>query len=186
MIGCNGDCDNCDKDNVERRRQELINKFNDKAADCLELAKSFKETTLAEQRELIFDKGKHFDVLERVLAIHEIIDFARDIELGAFKNLLDAFNIYHKLIKNWNDNINHIVKDDLKVLENIYWTDLLLSKKLKKEPIQMLTFPVFLKKNLKKNLLVELKNNNLFVHIFLHGFVALLFVRIVMLVKLNF
>lgn len=121
MIGCNGDCDNCDKDDVERRLQEIINKLNDKAADCLELAKSFKETTLAEQRELIFDKGKHFDVLERVLAIHEIIDFAKDIELGAFKNLLDAFNIYHKLIKNWNDNINHIVKDDLKVLENIYW-----------------------------------------------------------------
>lgn len=121
MIGCNGDCDNCNMEDTERKRQELINKFNDKAADCLELAKSFKETTLAEQRELIFDKGKHFDVLERVLAIHEIIDFARDIELGAFKNLLDAFNIYHKLIKNWNDNINHIVKDDLKVLENIYW-----------------------------------------------------------------
>lgn len=121
MIGCNGDCDNCDKDNVERRRQDIINKLNDKAAYDLKLAKSFKETTLAEQRELIFDKSKHFDVLERVLAIHEIIDFARDIELGAFKNLLDAFNIYHKLIKNWNDNINHIVKDDLKVLENIYW-----------------------------------------------------------------
>lgn len=121
MIGCDGDCDNCGKDGLERKRQELINKLNDKAADCLELAKSFKETTLAEQRKLIFDKGKHFDVLERVLAIHEVIEFARDIELGAFKNLLDAFNIYHKLIKNWNDNINHIVKDDLKVLENIYW-----------------------------------------------------------------
>ena len=121
MIGCNGDCDNCDKDNVERRLQDIINKLNDKAADCLELAKSFKEITLAEQRELIFDKGKYFDVLERVLAIHEIIDFARDIELGAFKNLLDAFNIYRKLIKNWNDNINHIVEDDLKVLDNIYW-----------------------------------------------------------------
>ena len=120
MIGCNGDCDNCDKDNVERRRQD-INKLNDKAADCLELAKSFKETTLAEQRELIFEKGKHFDVLERVLAVHDVLELARDIELGAFKNLLDAFNIYHKLIKNWNDNINHIVKDDLKVLENIYW-----------------------------------------------------------------
>lgn len=121
MIGCNGDCDNCDKDNVERRLQDIINKLNDKAADCLELAKSFKKTTLAEQRELIFDKGKYFDVLERVLAIHEIIDFARDIELGSLKNLLDAFNIYRKLIKNWNDNINHIVEDDLKVLENIYW-----------------------------------------------------------------
>lgn len=121
MIGCNGDCDNCDKDDVERRRQEIINKLNDKAADCLELAKSFKETTLAKQRELIFDKGKHFDVLERVLAIHEIIDFARDIELGSLKNLLDAFNIYRKLIKNWNDNINYIVEDDLKVLDNIYW-----------------------------------------------------------------
>lgn len=121
MIGCNGDCDNYDKDGLERKRQELINKLNDKAADCLEVAKSFKEITLAEQRELIFDKGKHLDVLERVLAIHEVIEFARDIELGAFKNLLDAFNIYHKLIKNWNDNINHIVKDDLKVLENIYW-----------------------------------------------------------------
>lgn len=121
MIGCDGDCDNCDKDGLERKRQELINKLNDKAADCLKLAKSFKETTLAKQRELIFDKGKHFNVLERVLAIHEVIEFARDIELGAFKNLLDTFNIYHKLIKNWNDNINHIVKDDLKVLENIYW-----------------------------------------------------------------
>lgn len=121
MIGCNGDCDNCDKDDVERRRQEIINKLNDTTADCLEFAKSFKETTLAEQRELIFEKGKHFDVLERVLAIHEIIDFARDIELGAFKNLLDAFHIYLKLIKNWNDNINHILEDDLKVLDNIYW-----------------------------------------------------------------
>ena len=121
MIGCDGDCDNCDKDGLERKRQELINKLNDKAADCLELAKSFKETTIAEQRELIFVKGKYFDVLEEALAIHEVIEFARDIELGAFKNLLDAFNIYHKLIKNWNDNINHIVKDDLKVLENIYW-----------------------------------------------------------------
>lgn len=121
MIGCNGDCDNCDKDDVERRLQEIINKLNDKAADVLKFAKSFKETTLAEQRELIFDKGKHFDVLERVLAIHEVLDFVRDIELGALKNLLDAFNIYRKLIKNWNDNINHIVEDDLKVLDNIYW-----------------------------------------------------------------
>lgn len=121
MIGCNGDCGNCDKYDVERRLQEIINKLNDKAADCLELAKSFKETTLAEQRELIFDKGKHFDVLERVLAVHDVLELARDIELGSLKNLLDAFNIYHKLIKNWNDNINHIVKDDLKVLENIYW-----------------------------------------------------------------
>nr|DAT30474.1 MAG TPA: hypothetical protein [Crassvirales sp.] len=33
-------------------------------------------------------------------------------------------------------------------------------------------------------MLVELKNNNLFAYIFLHGFVALLFVRIVMLVNL--
>lgn len=121
MIGCDGDCDNCDKDGLERKRQELINKINDKAADCLELAKSFKETTLTEQRELIFGKGKYFDVLEEALAIHEVIEFARDIELGAFKNLLDAFNIYRKLIKNWNDNINHIVEDDLKVLNNIYW-----------------------------------------------------------------
>lgn len=121
MIGCNGGCDNCDKDDAERRRQDIINKLNDKAADCLEFAKSFKETTLAEQRELIFEKDKHLDVLERVLIIHETIEFARDIELGAFKNLLDVFHIYHKLIKNWNDNINHIVKDDLKVLDNIYW-----------------------------------------------------------------
>lgn len=121
MIGCNGDCDNCDKDDVERRRQELINKLNDTAADCLELAKSFKETTLTEQKELIFEKSKHFNVLERVLAIHEVLDFAKDIELGSLKNLLDAFNIYHKLIKNWNDNIDLIVKDDLKVLDNIYW-----------------------------------------------------------------
>lgn len=120
MIGCDGDCDNCNQDGLERKRQELINKLNDKTADVLKFAKSFKESTLAEQRELIFDKGKHFDVLERVLTIHEIIDFARDIELGAFKNLLDAFNIYRKLIKNWNDNINYIIYDDLKVLENIY------------------------------------------------------------------
>lgn len=121
MIGCNGDCDNCDKEDAEKKRQELINKLNDKAADCLELAKSFKETTLAEQRKLIFDKGKHFDVLERVLAVHDVLELARDIELGSLKNLLDAFNIYRKLIKNWNDNINHIVEDDLKVLDNIYW-----------------------------------------------------------------
>ena len=121
MIGCDGDCDNCNQDGLERKRQELINKINDKSADYLKLAKSFKETTLVEQKELIFDKDKHFDVLERVLTIHEIIDFAKDIELGAFKNLLDAFNIYRKLIKNWNDNINHIVEDDLKILDNIYW-----------------------------------------------------------------
>lgn len=121
MIGCNGDCDNCTEDGAEREHQEIINELNNKAADVLKFAKSFKESTLAEQRELIFEKGKRFHVLERVLAIHEVIDFAKDIELGAFKNLLDAFNIYHKLIKNWNDNINHIVKDDLKVLENIYW-----------------------------------------------------------------
>lgn len=121
MIGCDGDCDNCDKDGLERKRQELINKLNDNAADCLELAKSFKEITLAEQRKLIFDKGKHFDVLERVFAVHDALELARDIELGSLKNLLDAFHIYHKLIKNWNDNINHIVEDDLKVLDNIYW-----------------------------------------------------------------
>lgn len=121
MIGCNGDCDNCDKYDVERRLQEIINKLNDKAADYLELAKFFKGTTLAEQRELIFEKGKYFDVLERVLAIHDVLELARDIELGSLKNLLDAFNIYRKLIKNWNDNINHIVEDDLKVLDNIYW-----------------------------------------------------------------
>lgn len=121
MIGCDGDCDNCNQDGLERKRQEVINKINDKASDCLKLAKSFKETTLAEQRELIFDKGKHFDVLERVLAIHEAIDFARDIELGAFKNLLDTLNIYRKLIKNWNDNINHIIEEDLKTLDGIYY-----------------------------------------------------------------
>lgn len=121
MIGCNGDCDNCDKDDVERRLQEIINRLNDKAADVLKFAKSFKENTLAEQRELIFEKGKHFDVLERVLAVHDVLKLARDIELGSLKNLLDAFNIYRKLIKNWNDNINHIVEDDLKVLDNIYW-----------------------------------------------------------------
>lgn len=121
MIGCNGDCDNCTEDGAERKRQKIINKLNDKAADCLKLAKSFKETTLAEQRELIFEKGKHFDVLELVLAIHDVLELARDIELGSLKNLLDAFHIYRKLIKNWNDNINHIVEDDLKVLDNIYW-----------------------------------------------------------------
>lgn len=132
MIGCNGDCDNCNMEDTERKRQELINKFNDNAADCLELAKSFKEATLAEQKELIFEKSKYFDVLERVFAIHEALDFARDIELGALKNLLDAFNIYHKLIKNWNDNINHIVKDDLKVLENIYWDRFIAIEEAKK------------------------------------------------------
>jgi len=116
-----GDCDNCDKDDVERRRQEIINKLNNKAADVLKFAKSFKENTLAEQRELIFEKGKHFDVLKRVLAVYDVLELARDIELGSLKNLLDAFHIYRKLIKNWNDNINHIVEDDLKVLDNIYW-----------------------------------------------------------------
>lgn len=121
MIGCNGDCDNCTEDGAERKRQEFINKLNDKAADYLELAKSFKETTLAEQRELIFDKGKHFDVLEQVLAVHDVLELARDIEFGSLKNLLDAFHIYRKLIKNWNDNINHIVEDDLKALDCIYW-----------------------------------------------------------------
>ena len=121
MIGCNGDCDNCTEDGAERKCQEIINSLNDKAADVLKFAKSFKENTLAEQRELIFEKGKHFDVLERVLAVHVVLELARDIELGSLKNLLDAFNIYRKLIKNWNDNINHIVEDDLKVLDNIYW-----------------------------------------------------------------
>lgn len=121
MIGCDGDCDNCDKDGAERKRQEIINKLNAQSADVLKFAKSFKESTLAEQRELIFEKDKHFDVLERVLAVHDVLELARDIELGALKNLLDAFNIYRKLIKNWNDNINHIVEDDLKVLDNIYW-----------------------------------------------------------------
>lgn len=121
MIGCSGDCDNCTEDGAERKRQEIINKINDKAADVLKFAKSFKENTLAEQRELIFEKGKHFDVLELVLAVHDVLELARDIELGSLKNLLDAFNIYRKLIKNWNDNINHIVEDDLKVLDNIYW-----------------------------------------------------------------
>ena len=120
IIGCNGDCDNCNQDGLERKRQELINKLNDKATDVLKFAKSFKENTLAGQRELIFEKGKHFDVLERVLAVHDVLELARDIELGSLKNLLDAFHIYRKLIKNWNDNINHIVEDDLKVLENIY------------------------------------------------------------------
>lgn len=121
MIGCNGDCDNCTEDGAERKRQEIINELNDKAADVLKFAKSFKENTLAEQRELIFEKGKYFDVLERVLVVHDVLELARDIELGSLKNLLDAFNIYRKLIKNWNDNINHIVEDDLKVLDNIYW-----------------------------------------------------------------
>jgi hypothetical protein len=121
MISCNGDCDNCTEDGAERKRQEIINKLNDNAADVLKFAKSFKENTLAEQRELIFEKGKYFDVLERVLAVHDVLELARDIELGSLKNLLDGFHIYRKLIKNWNDNINHIVEDDLKVLDNIYW-----------------------------------------------------------------
>lgn len=120
MIGCNGDCDNCDKDNVERRCQDIINKLNDKAADCLELAKSFKEATLAEQRELIFLIKVNISILlNEFLAIHEIIDFAKDIEIGSLK-ISRCFHTYRKLIKNWNDNINHIVYDDLKVLENIY------------------------------------------------------------------
>lgn len=121
MIGFNGDCDNCTEDGAERKRQEIINKLNDEAADALKFAKSFKENTLAEQRELIFEKCKYFDVLGQVLAVHDVLELARDIELGSLKNLLDAFNIYRKLIKNWNDNINHIVEDDLKVLDNIYW-----------------------------------------------------------------
>lgn len=121
MIGCDGDCDNCNQDGLERKRQEVINKINNKSANLLKFAKSFKETTLAEQRELIFEKDKHFDVIERVLAINEVIDFAKDIELGALKNLLDAFNIYRKLIKNWNNNINHIVEEDLKALDCIYF-----------------------------------------------------------------
>lgn len=87
MIGCNGDCDNCTEDGAERKRQEIINKLNDKAADCLELAKSFKETTLAEQRELIFDKGKYFDVLERVL---ENIYWDRFIALEENKERTDT------------------------------------------------------------------------------------------------
>lgn len=121
MIGCDGDCDNCNQDGLERKRQEVINKINSKAVDVLKFAKSFKETTLTEQRELIFEKDKHFDVIEQVLAINKVIDLSRDIELGTLKNLLDAFNIYRKFIKNWNDNINHIVEDDLKVLKNIYF-----------------------------------------------------------------
>lgn len=152
MIGCNGDCDNCTEDGAERKRQEIINKLNDKAADCLELAKSFKETTLAEQRELIFEKGKHFDVLKRVLAVHDVLELARDIELGSLKNLLDAFNIYRKLIKNWNDNINHIVEDDLKVLDNIYWDRFNAIEENKERTNTTVTFPVFLKKIWKKEL----------------------------------
>lgn len=168
MIGCNGDCDNCDKDDVERRLQEIINKLNDKAADCLELAKSFKETTLAEQRELIFDKGKHFDVLERVLAIHEIIDFAKDIELGAFKNLLDAFNIYHKLIKNWNDNINHIVKDDLKVLENIYWDRFIALEENKERTNTNIDLSGISKEELEKELARRAKKITIFSYIYFY------------------
>lgn len=152
MIGCNGDCDNCNMEDTERKRQELINKFNDKAADCLELAKSFKETTLAEQRELIFDKGKHFDVLERVLAIHDVLELARDIELGSLKILLDAFNIYHKLIKNWNDNINHIVEDDLKVLNNIYWDRFIAIEEAKKRTDTNVDLSGISKEDLEKEL----------------------------------
>lgn len=121
MIGCDGDCDNCNQDGLERKRQEVVNQINNKADSFLKFAKSCKETTLAEQRELIFEKDKYFNVLERVLGIHETIEFAKDIELGAFKNLLDGFNIYRKVIKNWNDNINHIVEEDLKTLDGIYY-----------------------------------------------------------------
>lgn len=146
MIGCNGDCDNCTEDGAERKRQEFINRLNDKAADILKFAKSFKENTLAEQRELIFEKGKHFDVLERVLAVHDVLELARDIELGSLKNLLDAFNIYRKLIKNWNDNINHIVEDDLKVLDNIYWDRFNAIEENKERTNTTVDLSVFLKK----------------------------------------
>nr|DAN60630.1 MAG TPA: hypothetical protein [Crassvirales sp.] len=120
MIGCDGDCDNCNQDGAERKRQELINNINNKAADVLKVAKSFKTPGIDNQKELIFEKGKHFDVLERAIAVHETITFAKDIEIGSFKNLLDAFYIYWKLIKNWNANINAIVEEDLKTLDGIY------------------------------------------------------------------
>ena len=115
MIGCNGDCDNCDKDNVEKERQRLINEINDKSEKVLITAKNFKAPTVA-----IFEKEKYFDVLKRVLSIHETIRFAKDISIDALDNLIQAFYINYKLIKNWNTNINVIIEEDLKTLDGIY------------------------------------------------------------------
>ena len=120
MIGCNGDCDNCDKDNVEKERQRLINEINDKSEKVLITAKNFKAPTVAKQKELIFEKEKYFDVLKRVLSIHETIRFAKDISIDALDNLIQAFYINFKLIKNWNTNINVIIEEDLKTLDGIY------------------------------------------------------------------
>lgn len=121
LIGCNGDCDNCDKNDVKDKHQNIINEINRMAAHGLKMAKSFNECSLSQQRRLIFDKEKHFDVLERVIAIHQSIKLAKDVNVHALNNLIQTFHIYHKLIKNWNDNINHIVEEDLKVLNNIYY-----------------------------------------------------------------
>ena len=64
MIGCDGDCDNCNQDGLERKRQEVINQINNKADSFLKFAKSYKGATLAEQKELIFEKDKYFNVIE--------------------------------------------------------------------------------------------------------------------------
>lgn len=85
------------------------------------MAKSFNECSLSQQRRLIFDEEKHFDVLERVIAIHQTIKLVKDVDVHALNNLIQTFHIYHKLIKNLNDNINRIVEEDLKVLNNIYY-----------------------------------------------------------------
>lgn len=121
LIGCDGDCDNCDKNDVKDEHQNIINEINRIAAHGLKIAKSFNECSLSQQRRLIFDEEKHFDVLERVILIHQTIKFAKDVDVHALNNLIQTFRIHHKLIKNWNDNINHIVEEDLKVLDNIYY-----------------------------------------------------------------
>lgn len=121
LIGRDGDCDNCDKNDVKDEHQNIINEINRMAAHVLKLAKSFNECSLSQQRRLIFDEEKHFPVLERVIVIHQSIKLAKDVNVHALNDLIQTFHIYHKLIKNWNDNINHIVEEDLKVLNNIYY-----------------------------------------------------------------
>lgn len=120
LIGCDGDCDNYNKADVEKERQRLINEINDESEKVLITAKNFKALTVAKQKELIFEKEKYFDVLERVLSIHETIRFAKDVSIDALDNLIQAFYINYKLIKNWNTNINVIIEEDLKTLDGIY------------------------------------------------------------------
>lgn len=120
LIGCDGDCDNCNKADAEKERQKLINEINDKSEKVLITAKNFKAPTVAKQKELIFEKEKCFDVLKRVLSIHETIRFAKDISIDALDNLIQVFYINYKLIKDWNTNINAIIEEDLKTLDDIY------------------------------------------------------------------